>query len=266
MRRLSLSTTLAFALLGFSRPAVLSAAEAPSPSVEDASTDEAKPETRGAAPENAAATLIRAAAAYDYGDLNQMVEAARPVTEGLLSATPEEQIQAYRLLGIGLYLTNRPIGAQTAFTELLRKDPKARLDRTTTRPEVVAFFENLRRQQVTDPRRLIWNFIPPVGQFQNGDTTKGWIVLGVGVASLASFATSYLLLRSWQQDHAFSDAHYDTAKTMKAVNYISAGALAATLVYGVFDGLIGYARPLDDSKSQVSLKISPQGAGLGFAF
>ena len=49
-------------------------------------------------------------------------------------------------------------------------------------------------------------------------------------------------------------------------NWISTGVLAATYIYGVFDGLIGYARPLDDIKPHVSLTVSPQGAGLGFAF
>lgn len=219
-------------------------------------------------PKDATTALARAVAAYEYGDLNQVVEAARPVAEGLLPASSEEQIQAFRLLGIGLYLTNRPLGAETAFTELLRKDPKARLDPTSTRPELVAFFESLRHKQIAhqrSTRKLYWNFIPPVGQFQNDDHVKGWIVLGVGVAAAATCATSFTLYESWKLPHNESK-HPDIAQTLKTVNVISGGVLIAIYVYGVFDGLIGYGKPLDESKPPVSLFLMPGGGGLGFTF
>jgi hypothetical protein len=265
---------------GLAAPAPLVAAEVAAHAAEETAdqsaneaADQAKPEAgaeaRAPAPANAAAALVRAAAAYEYGDMNQVVEAARPVTEGLLPASPAEQAQAFRLLGIGLYLTNRTTGAETAFTELLRKSPKARLDPTTTRPEVVAFFENLRRQQLAhqrSERRIIWNFIPPVGQFQNEDSVKGWALLGVGAVSLGTLGTSYYLLKKWEVNpgHVYP-GHENTAATLKAVNWVAAGALVAAYVYGVFDGLIGYSRPLDESKAEVALKVLPEG-GVGFAF
>jgi hypothetical protein len=219
-------------------------------------------------PQDAAAALIRASAAYEYGDMNQVVESSRPVAEGLLPATSEEQIQAFRLLGIGLYLTNRPLGAETAFTELLRKDPRARLDPTSTRPELVAFFESLRHQQIArqrSTRKMYWNFIPPVGQFQNDDHVKGWLILGVGVAALATAATSRILPMTWKHQGDLYDPHHDAAVTLKTVNFVSCGVLAATYIYGVVDGLIGYGKPLDESKPPVSLFFSP-GGGLGFTF
>jgi hypothetical protein len=180
-----------------------------------------------------------------------------------------EQIQAFRLLGIGLYLTNRPLGAETAFTELLRKDPRARLDPTSTRPELVAFFESLRHQQMArqrSTRKMYWNFIPPVGQFQNDDNVKGWAILGVGVASLATLVTSDIVLRSWEHPGNVFDPHHDAAVNLKIVNLISGGVLAATYIYGVFDGVIGYGKPLDESKPPLSLFLMPGGGGLGFTF
>lgn len=219
-------------------------------------------------PPDAAAALVRAWAAYEYGDMNQVVEAARPVAEGLLPASREEQAQAFRLLGVGLFLTNRPLGAETAFTELLRKDPRARRDPTTTRPELVAFFESLRHQHLArerSARKLYWNFIPPVGQFQNGDNVKGWIVLGVGLASLTTAATSKILLVSWKQPGEQS-SHPEAADKLKAANFISTGVLAAVYIYGVFDGLIGYGKPIDDDRPPVSLRFFPGGGGLGFTF
>jgi len=158
MRRASLVATALAAGLGLALPARLLAAEEPNVSsgtpapsdgegeaAEDSAQGRPQAERPAPVPTNAAAALFRAGAAYEYGDMNQVVEAARLVTEGVVPASPPEQAQAFRLLGVGLYLTNRPMGAQTAFTELLRRDAKAHLDPTTTRPEVVAFFENLRR-------------------------------------------------------------------------------------------------------------------------
>lgn len=265
MRRAALEVLVAIALAGLLPASVHAAEEGEDDS--DAPAVQSAPKKK---PQDAAAALVRAVAAYEYGDINQMVDSARLITEGELSATPAEQAQALRLLGIGLYLTNRPAGAEAAFTALLRREPGARLDPTSTRPEVVAFFENLRRQQRMEEhssRKLIWNFIPPVGQFQNEDNVKGWIVLAVGVASAATAATSYALLKKWQHHTADGGEWFDDtskADRVKAIHWIAVGALAATYIYGVFDGLIGYGKPLEDSKPSFSLRLTPD--GLGFTF
>jgi hypothetical protein len=220
------------------------------------------------APSDAAAALVRAGAAYEYGDLNQVVESARYITEGSLPATQEQQVQAFRLLGIGLYLTNRPLGAEAAFSELLRKEPRARLDPTTTRPEIVAFFESLRHQNLAkqrSTRKMIWNFIPPAGQFQNDDNAKGWVILGLGVASAATCVTTYALFKSWELPYGGSK-HEDTADTLRTVNIVSGAVLAAVYLYGVVDGLIGYGKPIEDTRPPVSLHFFPGGGGLGFTF
>ena len=265
MRGASLSVLVAVALAGLLPSAAARADD------EETPTDEAPAEApaKTKRPQSAGAALLRAAAAYEYGDINQVVDSARLITEGVLTSTPAQQTQALRFLGIGLYLTNRPGGAENAFTELLRQEPEAHLDPTSTRPEVVAFFENLRRQQrlqQRSPRRLIWNFIPPVGQFQNDNNVKGWLVLTVGVASLATTITTYALLKKWEHQPGYTyGGHESTARTLKAANWISVGALTATYVYGVFDGLIGYGKPLEDPKPSFSFRITPDG-GLGFTF
>jgi hypothetical protein len=266
MSRASLIAIIAF-LLGLPAPAALAEPEDAQAAAKDTdSTDEDERDSRPALPENAEAALVRASAAYEYGDMYQVVEAARPVTEGLVPASESQQAKAFRLFGIGLYLTNRQAGAETAFKELLRLEPSARLNPTTTRPEVVAFFESLRREQNPDTRRVIWNFIPPVGQFQNGDNIKGWVVLGVGVASFGVALASRLLPLRWKGEGYTYGGHEDTVETLETVNWISTGVLAATYLYGVFDGIIGYSRPLDDDKHQLGLRMFSDGTGIGFAF
>lgn len=283
MRRPPLTAAIAFVVVGSLSTVHAATDEADEaddasdrtlPSVRSASPTAEAPGKRDAAPSpsapsDAAAALVRATAAYEYGDLNQVVESARFISEGSLPATHEQQVQAFRLLGIGLYLTNRPLGAEAAFSELLRKEPRARLDPTTTRPEIVAFFESLRHQNLAkqrSTRKMIWNFIPPAGQFQNDDNAKGWIILGLGVASAATCATTYALFKSWELPYGGSK-HEDTADTLRTVNIVSGAVLAAVYVYGVVDGLIGYGKPIDDTRPPtLSLQFFPGGGGLGFTF
>ena len=224
------------------------------------------------APSNAFAALVRAEAAYAYGDMVQVVEAARPVAEGTLPCTVEQRARALRFLGIGLFLTNRTLGAENAFAELLRVDPTARLDPTITRPEVVAFFENIRHQRRAREQashHFIWNLLPPVGQFQNGHTVKGWIVGGVEFASLATMVSSALISYSWHNaDNTYGKdgSHNSDERVLRVVEWASAGVLAATYLYGVIDGIVHYYRPVEEASSSLSLLVFPGGGGLRLTF
>jgi hypothetical protein len=241
------------------------------------------PPAPGRPPTTAVAALDRANAAYEYGDMKEVVESARPVVDGALEATLAERVQALRLLGIGLYLTGRPTGAENAFLELLRNRPKARLDPTTTRPEVVAFFEDVRRRHrsnIEDAARarsrksMIWNFLPPVGQFKNGDNGRGFLILGVGVASAAGAITTSLLLNDWCIENrtcpgapgATMAAKTSTANTVQNWNYISVGVLAATYAAGVVDAFLRSDREPEEAERSVSFFVFPGGAGLGGRF
>jgi hypothetical protein len=226
-------------------------------------------------PATAVGALDRATAAYDYGDMTQVVEAARPVVDGALPATPDQRLQALRLLGIGLTLTARPSGAEAAFVELLRNNRRARLDPTTTRPEVVAFFEDVRRRhaaeiqdaaRVRSRRSAIWNFLPPLGQLKNGDTGRAIVVLGLEVASFASALTTVLVLDGWRADHDRFPGHEDSARTLRTINQVSVGVLAATWVVGVADGFLRADHDADSPEPAVSLHLLPLGAALSGRF
>jgi hypothetical protein len=214
-------------------------------------------------PSTAFAALVRAAAAYEYGDMSQVVDAVRPVAEGSLPANPSQRTRALRFLGIGLYLTNRAFGAENAFSELLRIDPDARLDPTTTRPEVVAFFENIRHQQVKremSSRSFLWNLFPPAGQFQNGQKTKAWILGGIELGTAVAAATSYLLVTSWHHPKDDTYDHDTLARPLQVANVVSLGLLIATYAYGVVDGLVNYYKTPDEAATSLTWKISPDGS------
>jgi hypothetical protein len=215
-------------------------------------------------PTTADEALDRASAAYEFGDIQQMVDLARLVADGALGADADERAQGLRLLGIGLFLTGRPDRAEVAFVELLALRPRTRLDRATTRPDVVAFFEQVRRKH--GPRKkLAFNLLPPLGQFQNGTPVRGWIILGAEILSFGALAGTYFALRSWEQPGKQSK-YPDRSRTFKTVNLVSAGALAATYLVGVVDGFVGYARGDAPDEARVSWSVFHGGAAMRVTF
>jgi hypothetical protein len=203
-----------------------------------------------------------------------VVESARLVAEGRFRPTPVQRAQALRFLGIGLFLTGRAEGAETAFFDLLRMRPTARLDPTNTRPDVVSFFEEVRRRHGDEIRQaaraqpgktFAWNFLPPAGQFQNGHRGRAWTIVALEVLSLGAAVGTYLQLRAWVNpvDQTF-EPHTDAARTVKAFNNVSVGVFAATVLVGIIDGVMNYNS--DAEESSLAWWAGPSGAGLSLRF
>ncbi|MDX2023125.1 MAG: tetratricopeptide repeat protein [Deltaproteobacteria bacterium] len=236
-------------------------------------------------PATADAALKQAESAYEYGDMPLLVESARFVTDGTLEATTDEQAAALRFLGIGLYVTGRVEGARTAFEKLLQLRPNTYLDPATTRPEIVTFFFDLRRRRIRELRaadqanrpNVLWNFVPPMGQFNNGDRVKGWILLVGEAVTLATAATTYAVVKTWQRPNktvceGVCPERTDTANTLRSVNITAGAAFIALYAYGVIDGLISRNKVRSEeellraSPPPVSVSLLPNGAALNFRF
>jgi len=213
--------------------------------------------------------LERARAAYEYGDMEMVVDSSRLVAEGRSRPTSMQRVQALRFLGIGLYLTQRPEGAEAAFFELLRQKPDARLDPTHTRPDVVAFFEGVRArhaseiQQARPSKYFILALLPPLGQFQNGDRGRGITFAAIEVVTLGLAIGTYAQLTAWRDPtgNTFGN-HTDDARSLKLLNNVSVGIFAATVAVGIIDGVANYYRHTDDNPPLAWLTPN----GLGFRF
>jgi hypothetical protein len=204
----------------------------------------------------AAQALERARAAYEYGDMDMVVDSARLVAEGRLRPTPTQRAQALRFLGIGLFLTGRPEGAETAFFDLLRQRPATKLDPTNTRPDVVAFFENVRARHTDEIRQaarnrpgksLLLSFLPPLGQFQNGNPGRGWTIAALELISTGVAIGTYAQLKSWvnPRDQTFGP-HTDDARTLRILNNVAIGVLVGTIAVAIIDGVANFGRDPDD--------------------
>jgi hypothetical protein len=237
------------------QPAAAPAADAPA----DAQVRATPP------PTSATQALDRAGAAYEFGDIGQMVELSRLVAEGALPGDDNQRADALRLLGIGLYLSGRADGAQRAFIELLKLRPRARLDPAVTRPEVVAFFEDLKRQN-RPKKRLAFALLPPLGQFQNGDDGRGWVLLGLETVTLGTAVTTKILLESWKGPNLTFPGHESSAEPLKRWNYISTAAFAGVWAVGIADALIRYSHDPDEESARVAFTVLPGGGALRVSF
>ena len=170
-----------------------------------------------------------------------------------------------------MFLTGRRAGAESAFYELLRLRPATTLDPRTTRPDVVAFFEDVRRRHALElrdahPKSPLLNLLPPFGQFQNGNRGRGYSLAALEGITLAVAVTTDLLLRNWQHpDHTFDDN--ERARSAKVVNNVALAAFVGTYLFGILDGFIHYGDPIEDPTEPpppTRFSLAPNGLALTF--
>jgi hypothetical protein len=207
------------------------------------------------APATPAGALEAASAALQAGDFGQAASLAGPVARGTAAGAAglarADRAEAWRLLALSLYFLGRADGAEAAFLEYLKLDVDAHLDPALVPPEALTFFEDVRTRHASElaryrprPRRsLLPALLPPLGQFQNGDHLKGWIIGGAELALLTTNLTSYMLLRRWcDTEDQTCAGHVNDARTARTVNIVSGVALLGVVAYGIVDGVIGHRR------------------------
>jgi hypothetical protein len=166
--------------------------------------------------------LQRGKNAYDRGEYSRAVEIVYPLLYPEMHLQSDGQIiQAHRILGVSFLFEDKKDEAEQEFRKLLQLVPDYHFDALLDPPEVVDFFNGVRksyaaelsqleaRRKAEEERRsrptiverrvgrnsFTVNFVPfGAGQFQNGDRKKGWAFLiaesTLGAASIAAFATN----------------------------------------------------------------------------
>ncbi|NVB85513.1 MAG: hypothetical protein HOV81_44525 [Kofleriaceae bacterium] len=211
-------------------------------------------------PSDPAAALREANGAATAGDWERVAVLVQPLLAKQLDKS--DLAEAHRLAGIAALFVQPPRRdlAEEHFLAYLRIDLDGHLDPALYPPEVVTFFNDVRARHAAELRALrpkgkryaVLTLVPPFGQFQNGERTKGWIIAGALGAFAATNVTSVLLLRRWcttvsregKSSRVCDEPvdHYDEAKTARSIQILSAVGLIATYVYGVYDGVRGYRR------------------------
>jgi hypothetical protein len=204
--------------------------------------------------------LREANAAATAGDWPRVSAYVQPLLARQLD--PADLAEAHRLAGVAAMLVDPPNRAlaEQHFLTYLRLDLDGHLDPALYPPEVIQVFSDVRSRHAAElrarrpPKNRHWvlNLVPPFGQFQNKERTKG-VVLGALLGTfLAANLTSYFVLRSWCFDQARDgkssvgcDETTDrnaSAQTLRSINITSGVALIVTYAWGVYDGVRGYRR------------------------
>jgi hypothetical protein len=202
-----------------------------------------------------AVPLRDANTAASVGDWAKVGTIVKPLLRAQLPRG--DRAEAHRLFALAAYFTGDTDLARDQFFEYLKLDLDARLDPTLYPPDVIAFFEGVKIKHAAELRALrpkqrrwmVLNLLPPLGQFQNRQRTKAWILTGtLGTLAVAN-VTSYLLLKSWckrvdgsEGSSVVCDDRENLAPKLQAVSVVTGIALVVTYVYGVYDGVTTFNR------------------------
>jgi hypothetical protein len=212
-------------------------------------------------PSDPATALREANAAATAGDWGRVTAYVQPLLARQLDRT--DLAEAHRLAGIAALFAQPPRYdlAETHFLEYLRIDLDGQLDPALYPPEVITFFSDVRARHAPElkarrpkggKRYAFLTLLPPVGQFQNGERTKGIVIGSLLGVLIATNLTSYFVLKSWCTDlhgpggsSTGCDENTDrnnTASTLRTVMIASGIGALVTYVFGVYDGVRGYRR------------------------
>lgn len=213
-----------------------------------------------------------AATSGDWATVAQLVE---PLVQNEL---PEaDRAEAHRLAGLSSFFLGRREQAEQHFLAYLRIDLDAQLDPALYPAEAIIFFNDvkakhsaeLRARRPKGKRYWVANILPPLGQFQNGQRTKGWVVGGLLTGFLAANITTYVLLRRWcsEADGTCDEPtdRVDGARVAQNINIATGIGFILTFAYGVVDGAVVYKRQSREQAIQPYMTTHRDGGFIGVA-
>lgn len=109
--------------------------------------------------------------------------------------------------------------------------------------------------QTVKERALLFALVPfGVGQFQNGQTLKGWLFFAGEMALLATNLTLYGLTEHFRKraQNTLSTRYINTAENYWTATNVVAGATVAAILAGIIDAVVYYARA---QKTQASWEV-----------
>ena len=137
------------------------------------------------------------------GDWQRVTQLVVPLLQRPLA--PADLGEAHRLAGIAAFFQQQNTDAERHFLAYLRLDLDGRLDPALYPPEVVAFFGDVASRHAAELRALrtrpkrswLLTLLPPVGQLQNGERTKAYVIGGLLGALLITNLTTYAVFGYW---------------------------------------------------------------------
>ncbi len=201
-------------------------------------------------------------------------------------SSEKEEAEAYKMLGISYWWLKKPKASEASFLVLLGMKPNAELNAAVHPAGVIEFFQSIKDKLKSKPQEIrirqtreleicrkklssaktrirklkdsavvttiierpLWlSFIPfGVGQFNNGDKTKGWIFFSLETALVLANLTSYILAETpWVRNGPGSTVRDDEKSIRRArniqISQITTGSLfIGVAAAGIIEALISY--------------------------
>jgi len=199
----------------------------------------------------------KAYAMYAYGDFKEAAKQFHSLLYPLVLKDKDEILKAYQYLGICYYILDQKLAAENEFRAILRTEPHYSLDPLFTPPQIVDFFNGLKREigmEVQRRRALFYlNFVPfGVGQFQNGQKAKGYVLLGVeGTALLTNLVTYYARKTMETSPDVYSKEDIKSANRLQDAQLIAFWVFVGTGVYGIVDAV--WNSPTEAERDGISI-------------
>jgi hypothetical protein len=166
---------------------------------------------------------------YAEFEYEQVIVMSQELLKGAAGLSMSDSLELYRLQGIAYYSLFDMSGTLKMFSALLELKPDYRLSVIETPPKVITFFNELKalrpepetktvtiiqydtvHQESLFPGRQIALslLLPGLGHIQSEETTKGWILLAAGTASLAA-AIYYSIDAADKEDKYLKETNRD---------------------------------------------------------
>lgn len=203
----------------------------------------------------------------DYGRVVSLLQPLLPMVDAG-EAVPEafQRIKFYERLAAALWFEEQKDASRRVFTALLKTAPTYRLEALFYPEQLIRFFENHRADLVSygvigkggatsGPRQVkvretrihttpTFAYLMPlgVGQFANGEDTKGAIVLTLQligiIATVSAYAVSEQLHRADPKQNAVAASDEQLNEAMVGISIGGWALFGTTLVYGIIDGFV----------------------------
>lgn len=210
---------------------------------------------------------------------------------------PDQIMKAHEYLGACYYWLQNEKRMEEEFTVLLTLSPTIKLDPFYYPVSLIERFEGLRKRlielrliDVQPPpkknveedktcekvheqvvrRSRVASFMPfGIGQFENGEKTKGVLFMTGQAITLGTNIGAYLAIEYMRKaDGRFSQDDAKKARTLRIVQYAGLGAFAALMVIGIIDSQVNF------KQEEKMIKVGPcpsppstgkEGSGLGIS-
>jgi hypothetical protein len=156
--------------------------------------------------------VSQAESLYSQGEYLLVIDLLELALSDTVGVAREERVVLLRLLGSSYVAVGNTESARSQFRDMLLLDPDIDMDPLSTSPKILSVFREVKaelarvppdtsapRPAALKPREGVWVgpalkslILPGLGQFENGDQTKGVIFISSQAASLAGLVVSQM--------------------------------------------------------------------------